>query len=90
MLLMDIVEIVGDECEVILEIAEVIGLGTIGQIGEFQTEIRDAVTEENELESAFRTFLGLYGLQAECLVVELEAAFQIQNVEVKMIKFQLR
>ena len=69
-----------------LALAKVVRLGPVLEPCELQIEIAYAVTQKYQLESV--VLLGTDGLETQRLVIELKAAFQIQNVEIEVYKFE--
>ena len=86
MLFMGFFHIVGDKGEVEFLLAEVIGCITIAQPCQLKGEIRHAVAEVNELKAAVGSVFLAHGLEAERLVVKLQAAFKIEHIEIKMVE----
>ena len=72
--------------EVIFQLAEIIGLGAVAQPCELKLEIGFAVAEIDELERAVGRELFAHRLQTERLLIERQAFFEIENVEVEVVE----
>ena len=73
------------DCEVEFVLAQVIGLRTVLEPGEFQLVRRlPTVREVDKREIRLRPLM--CDLEAQCLLLELPAVLQVQHVEVVMCK----
>ena len=67
-----------------LALAQVVGLRPVYQIGQLQLKTGDPVAQINQAEAAVLGQLFPNGLEAQSLIIKLQAAFQIQDVEIDM------
>ena len=83
------VVLVGLEGQVVLTLAQIVGLGAVTQPGQFQVEgAAGAVTQEHQFEGAVGGVLLPHRRKVQGLLVKSQALFQIQNVEVEVVKSQ--
>ena len=80
------VEVVRREGEVVFLLAEVVGLRAVAQPGQLEPEGTAPVAEKDDLVAPVGGVLLAHGLETEGLVVEPQAAFEIEDVEVEVVE----
>ena len=76
------------EGKVKLLLTEVVGLSVIAQPCQLKAESGRAVAEEDDLIAAVRRVLFAHRLKAECVLIEFQAAVEVEDIEIEVVEFE--
>ena len=76
------------EGKVKLLLTEVVGLSVIAQPCQLKAEGGRTVAEEDDLIAAVRRVLFAHRLKTECVLVELQTAVEVEDIEIEVVEFE--
>lgn len=86
MLFMRCFHIIHRQCQMEFVFSQIVGFFPVSQPGQLQGMRRFSVAHVGQNKGAVRCLVGLHSLKSQCFLIKGNALFQVQHIEIIMIK----